>query len=498
MRKQTKLVAVLSAAALLAIGASMTSFAKGWTQEDGEWVYLDSDGDRVTEEWKKSGSNYYWLDEDGVMATDCVVEDDDDKYYVDSSGARVVNQWRSVENEDDETVGDSDDVDTLWYYFGSSGKAYKDDKKTINGKFYIFDDECHAISGWYTYNDDLYYLGTEDECWAYTGWNYLELDDDIVDDDDYDDEEWFYFKPSTGKAYVNARKYVEGSYYTFDENGVMLDKWVFGTPGAATVTAVSGVSTDGAARYREDNGKQETGWVYTYRDSDEDENEDEEWFYMDSKGVPFNYKGKDAYANSVATKKDNEDRGAWKTPITSPAAKVIKSKTYLFDSEGAMQTGVFFMGDAGNGTTNAVKRTGGEDLVAGAYYGFNKNSGSVKGQMLTAKSSVDFDGETVNYYFQKNGQAYVNYIADGVLYGPDGMREDADDGNSYEVIDVEDLLTAANPVIKIKGSSTEISEGQIIVSSSGKVKKSGSVKIDGIKYYVTNYMVDPERTTYDD
>ena len=34
MRKQTKLVAVLSAAALLAIGASMTSFAAtGWQEE---------------------------------------------------------------------------------------------------------------------------------------------------------------------------------------------------------------------------------------------------------------------------------------------------------------------------------------------------------------------------------------------------------------------------------------------------------------------------------
>ena len=34
MRKQTKLVAVLSAAALLAMGASMTSFAAGWEKDD--------------------------------------------------------------------------------------------------------------------------------------------------------------------------------------------------------------------------------------------------------------------------------------------------------------------------------------------------------------------------------------------------------------------------------------------------------------------------------
>ncbi|WP_330666825.1 hypothetical protein [Enterocloster asparagiformis] len=50
MRKQTKLVAVLSTAALLAIGASMTSFAaQGWAAEDGTWVYYNRDGEMATE-----------------------------------------------------------------------------------------------------------------------------------------------------------------------------------------------------------------------------------------------------------------------------------------------------------------------------------------------------------------------------------------------------------------------------------------------------------------
>ena len=42
MRKQTKFVAVLSAAALFAIGASMTSFAATahWEQEGEDWVDL--------------------------------------------------------------------------------------------------------------------------------------------------------------------------------------------------------------------------------------------------------------------------------------------------------------------------------------------------------------------------------------------------------------------------------------------------------------------------
>ena len=71
MRKQTKLVAVLSAAALLAMGASMTSFAAGWEKDDaGVWHYYDSDDEMVTDEWKKDGGKWFHLDEDGEMETD--------------------------------------------------------------------------------------------------------------------------------------------------------------------------------------------------------------------------------------------------------------------------------------------------------------------------------------------------------------------------------------------------------------------------------------------
>ena len=58
MRKQTKVVAVASAAALLAIGGAMTSFAaQGWVEEDGTWYFYDKDGSRVEDTWKKSGDN---------------------------------------------------------------------------------------------------------------------------------------------------------------------------------------------------------------------------------------------------------------------------------------------------------------------------------------------------------------------------------------------------------------------------------------------------------
>ena len=94
MRKQTKLVAVLSTAALLAIGASMTSFAAvGWAEEDGTWVYYDRSENRVTDQWARSGNNWYYLDDSGDMAIDQLIEDGDHYYYVDASGAMVTNQW---------------------------------------------------------------------------------------------------------------------------------------------------------------------------------------------------------------------------------------------------------------------------------------------------------------------------------------------------------------------------------------------------------------------
>ena len=161
MRKQTKVVAVASAAALLAIGASMTSFAAtGWQEEDGVWYYYDSDGNRVEDEWKKSGNNWYWLDseEGGAMATDKLIEDDDDTYYVDANGVMVTNTWVKVVNEDQDD--DDDPAEYHYYYMQSSGKAYKGNgdnvsKKTIDGKRYAFDEDGKMLYGWVTEDGDL-------------------------------------------------------------------------------------------------------------------------------------------------------------------------------------------------------------------------------------------------------------------------------------------------------------------------------------------------------
>ena len=120
MRKQTKLVAVLSTAALLAIGASMTSFAaQGWAEEDGTWVYYNRDGEKATDKWAKSGNNWYYLNSDGEMAVDTLIDDGDNYYYVDANGVMDSNPWVVIDNQD---AGDANETYPYWYYIQSKGK----------------------------------------------------------------------------------------------------------------------------------------------------------------------------------------------------------------------------------------------------------------------------------------------------------------------------------------------------------------------------------------
>lgn len=485
MKKQTKLVAILSASALLALGASMTSMAAtGWTEENGVWQFISRDGYPVTEEWKRSGNNYYWLDENGEMAVNVLVDSGEGKYFVDETGARVINNWRQVDNVDGWINGDNgDEPNTIWYYFGSSGKA-NTGRKTINGKVYIFDTEGEMFTGWKEHNDKTYYLGEENEGWAHTGWINLEIRNELAGEYDADDG-WFNFKSSgemrksdaVGKT---ARAYIGGAYYGFDHNGVMVDGWM--PPKDSTSTS--------AVFYAKESGEQKTGWVNTYKNTEEGEDESTVWFYLNSKGKPFNVGGywsdeAKEDTRSLGNAQCYEDGRPTDKLTSQVAAKVINSKTYLFDNTGKMLTGVYKIGDEN------VKRVGGSgDLAAGAFYYFNLNSGSVNGQMATGKTTVTFDGESYYYYFQKNGQAYTNMIVDNALYKANGTRLSSDESREIYRLTEDDVSgevrVSNNAAIKLEAGD------RVAVSSSGALRKSGSVTIDGTKYIVKDYKVTNE------
>ena len=271
MKKQTKLVAVLSTAALLAIGASMTSFAAtGWAEEDGTWVYYNRDGERATDSWKKSGNNWYYLDSDGEMAIDQLIEDGDNYYYVDINGVMASNQWVAIENED---AGEDDEPEHYWYYFQANGKALTNGNnssvalKTINGKKYAFDEEGRMLYGWVdkdnaerldntdndAFKDADYYFGGEDDGAMTTGWLQVDVTyeeattGDLADyiapvfNDDEDQTRWFYFQSNGKMVKADAGTYqksktINGKKYEFDENGAMTAEWSLDKSEVATPT----------------------------------------------------------------------------------------------------------------------------------------------------------------------------------------------------------------------------------------------------------------------
>ncbi len=453
----------LAVSALSAGNFSMA--ASGWQEEDGVWIWYDNNGEYVTETWKKSGAQYFYLDKNGEMATDRLIENGDGKYYVDENGVRVIEQWVMLPNNDDIDFWQ----DYSWYYFGSNGRAYTG-KRTIEDQLYFFDEEGRMLTGWYEdesgSRSDFYYLGSGDQGWVHTGWQLLTPSEDMEPpkEEGYNEEEWFYFAPSGKAARDTDRRYINGAYYTFDVNGVMINKWMSATPSEAAP------SDDDM--YFQETGERGEGWIYV-PDAGEDESSEKYWFYLNSKGKPFNRGG----AGGGIAQEYSEGELTEDEPLWDAAMKEIESEKYLFDSAGRMQAGVYKM------TKVPVSGAGGS--ADGIYY-FNENEGSRYGQMMTGKQTVNYDGNNYYYHFQDNGKAYTCIIMDGVLYGKNGVRIQSEAGRAvYEL--------PFNISVRVNGSLMKHPKGAlVIINASGKVTKSSKkITIDGKDYVVENYRAYP-------
>ena len=436
MKKQTKLVAVLSTAALLAIGASMTSFAAtGWAEEDGTWVYYNRDGERATDSWKKSGNNWYYLDSDGEMAIDQLIEDGDNYYYVDINGVMASNQWVAIENED---AGDDNEPEHYWYYFQANGKALTNGDntnialKTINGKKYAFDEEGKMLYGWVAednaeridntdgdgFKEGDYYFGGEDDGAMTVGWLQMDITYDEATNDyeiapvfneDEDQSRWFYFQ-SNGKKVkakdgdVQKSKTINGKKYEFDVNGAMTAEWSLDVEKASKDGVRSGNSSSStnsvAAKYAQE-------WRY-FNSVEDGSRVSRGWF----KVVAAEYLNYDKY---------NDDEDAWyyadgSGNLYAGEFKTIKGKKYAFRNDGRMVNGLKFIKGEGTGSLDVKaddddnKPFDDEDRFdenalwyeANGYHCYYFGDGD-DGAMRTNKTSVTIDGDNYNFYFEKSG-----------------------------------------------------------------------------------------------
>ena len=487
MRKQTKVVAVASAAALLAIGASMTSFAAtGWVEEDGTWYFYDNDGNRVEDAWKKSGENWYWLDgeEGGAMAIEKIVEDDDDIYYVDANGVMVRNTWVKVVNEEQDE--DEDPAEYHYYYMQSNGKAYKASDnssairfRTIDGKRYAFDDDGQMLYGWVNdqgerQSDDdgwenaTYYLGSWDDGAMKTGWQKVY----VYDGDEEDDmEHWFNFKSNGKKRSSDAAETVKeekinGQRYGFDNRGVMVYEWTLATNANASKSSSSSWKYYNSA---EDGKRVTKGWFKVVAPSEDNDNV-----------FKTNY-GTDSFATSDAD--DENERWYYADGdgnLYAGQIKKIKGKYYGFRPEGeaggnkaaAMLSGLVLMEvDPADGTIKWVFDDGVDadelddlidwdttsdivqkvttnaqnlDDVSLYYFGDEETDGAMK----TGATTVTLDGESYNFLFSKTGGAEgkgkgLTGVDDNKYIYSFGCRIKASSDDKYQVVAVEPTVGTA-------------------------------------------------------
>ena len=539
MRKQTKVVAVASAAALLAIGGAMTSFAaQGWVEEDGTWYYYDKDGNRVEDEWKKSGDNWFWLDseEGGAMATDKLIEDDDDTYYVDGNGVMVTNTWVKVVNEEQDE--DDDPAEYRYYYMQSNGKAYKGNgnnlsKKTIDGKQYAFDEDGKMLYGWVKtdgtmangedeWQDAYYYFGGWEDGSLKTGWQKITVHDPSSDkDDDYD--YWFNFK-ANGKKRTHAEDNdtwkSNGKYYHFNQYGVMVYEWFnIATSGTTNPQSASNwayfSSPEDGARYTK-------GWFKVAPPT-----EDNSFAEVD-----------DTFANNDS--KDESDRWYYSNGHDEGLAvgeiKKIKGKYYGFwpddgEKAGRMLTGLCALKMSGSkivdvidddmdadGLDDFMDKYGTESQAnSDVYLYYFGNDADTDGAMKTGNVTINLDGDSYQFQFKKNGDASsrgrgVNGIDDGKYIYQYGQKVKADSDEKYilvkavgninsdtatvDVYESKDIRTEfAKTAFQVTGTDATVNgfygfgSAYYLVNTSGRIQtgtKTGVKDGDDMYWYMNN------------
>lgn len=447
MKKQKLAVCVLSAALMIG-AATLTSYAaEGWQQSGNSWIYVDNNGNKVTNTWKKGADNLWrYLDSQGNIASNCWV---DDEYFVESTGIMATDKWLKLPKRN--PAWNETSATTVWYYFSTSGKMVSDGWSKIGGKYYYFDGDGAMQTGWV--DDDTYYTNADGV--MQIGWAYLEDPDDTKKDDDEvkpgdDDEDhhWYYFQ-SSGKKYVpslGSAKYkqykIDGTYYCFDENGAMQTGWV-------DMGNSSGFEN---YRYYQGNGQVQTGWLSTTPPEDDDYNldlgSDVQWYYFSSNGEPkVGPKISDASTSNLVR---------------------INNITYLFNEKGNPVYGLRRL------------EVGTSGQYACYFFGADKATSSVvKGK----GNVVEGDGTTGQFYFtdsgNKAGRGYSG-VEDGFLYYM-GKLQKADSGTKYEVIEVNDknyLVTTSGKVVK--SSTVKDANGtKFKTSSAGVVTEVDGTSDDG-------------------
>lgn len=160
----------------------------GWQKEHGKWLFYENN--QPIKNWKKIASVWYFFDQNGIMASNTIVND----YAFQTSGAMVENSWVKIADK--------------WYYATDSGKIVRNRWEKISNVWYYFKQDGVMASN-VLVND---YLLNSSGAMAQNAWVKIA-------------DKWYYATDS-GKILRNKWEKIKGTWYYFNSDGVMAsNQW---------------------------------------------------------------------------------------------------------------------------------------------------------------------------------------------------------------------------------------------------------------------------------
>lgn len=437
-------------------GESMdfTNLTQGLYYNGTDFYFILESGVNATNFMYKMGGETVYFGDDGKMVRDQVVEYNEEKYYFDATGIMQKNVWKEFVDIDE--LNNTRDITA--YYFGPSGRAYRATGdagiiiKEIEGEKFGFNQDGERLEGFvningeeleedtsFAYAECMYYFDPTENYAATTGWFlYTGAKDESVYNPD--DEMYLYFDEKTCRKVHSAfddrylHRTIEGQRYMFNYDGVRYYRW-YGS-----------VASPASPRYFSEDfdGFLSKGWFQAIpsatsvrlKNQQRHNGEEEMWFYADSRGKVLRSCIKQIGKYTYAFDEDGvmqSDAFVVVTNgnryVTSYDAEDITRKQVLYGSEdgGLLQDGqkwMYFVNpddDTQEGSRCALNKLVKVECKDDDVYFFSLANGGVSDNVVTT-------------VYERNGKLYQN----GVLLAPDNE-------NNYGVVRRSKVMVTSDP-----------------------------------------------------
>ncbi|GAA0077174.1 hypothetical protein UT300005_15520 [Clostridium sp. CTA-5] len=126
----------------------------GWDQDaNGNWIFFDTAGNQIKNNWVNSNGKYYYMDYNGIMQSNKWVCPYGNWYYLNADGSMASSGWLNDRGN--------------WYYLNGNGNMLTG-WQYVNGTWYFMQESGAMKTGWLNDRGNWYYLNSNGS--MKTGW----------------------------------------------------------------------------------------------------------------------------------------------------------------------------------------------------------------------------------------------------------------------------------------------------------------------------------------